>query len=86
MGLARTGQPARVGDQITDSRTGHTYTLAAREGDTTCPTCGGLVRNWTRYTLTNWPCRRGAEQYDQRPDSAHALDNGLSGPCPARAN
>ncbi len=76
------GRRTRLGEQVTDYPSGRVFTLRPCEGDTTCPTCGGLVRNWTCYTLLNQGCRRGAERYSETPMSRHMLSNGLLGPCP----
>jgi hypothetical protein len=78
-------RPVRLGEQVTDYLSGHTYTVKAMPGDTTCEVCGGLVRNWDCYTLTDPACRRGAERYATRRESAHVFGNGLTGACPEEA-
>jgi hypothetical protein len=72
---------AAIGQTITDAGAGRTYTVTPQDGDTTCWRCGGLVRNWTCYTLAR-PQVTGPGAYDQRPESAHLLASGLLGDCP----
>jgi hypothetical protein len=66
---------------FTAAAAGRVYTVTPQDGDATCWRCGGLVRNWTRYTLTR-PKAAGPGAYDQRPESAHLLASGLLGDCP----
>ena len=74
-------RPTHIGDQITDITTARTFTVTAHPGDQTCPVCAGLVRTWTRYTLTH-PNRHGRDAYITTAEARHLLTTGLLGQCP----
>jgi hypothetical protein len=74
---------AAIGDTITDSHSGRTFTVTRHDPrDHACGMCGGLVRVWDRYTLAR-PKVAGPGAYDVTVDSAHLLASGLLGSCPA---
>lgn len=76
---------AAIGDVITDTHSGRTFTVERHDPrDHTCGQCGALVRVWDRYTLVR-PKISGVGAYDTTVEAHHLLATGLLGDCPGRA-